>query len=172
MTCQDPLDELVRQGAQRMLQQAIENEIAEYLQRYADERDSQGHRLGVRNGRLPQRQILTPAGPVEIHQPRVHDQREGHKFVSQLLPPYLRRTPSLDALVPALYLRGISTGDFTEALSSILGANAAGLSATNIGPAQGGMAERLCAVAAERFERQTLCVLVGRRHLFQRAFNR
>ena len=132
MTCQNALDDLLRQGAQQMLQQAIENEVSEYLERYAQERDTQGHRLVVRNGRLPQRQILTPAGPVEIHQPRVHDQRPDHKFVSKLLPPYLRRTPSLDALVPALYLRGISTGDFTEALSSILGANAAGLSATNI----------------------------------------
>ena len=132
MACQNALDELLRKGAQQMLQQAIENEVAEYLQRYAAERDNDGQRLVVRNGRLPQRQILTPAGPVEIHQPRIHDQREGHKFVSQLLPPYLRRTPSLDALVPALYLRGISSGDFTEALSSILGANAAGLSATNV----------------------------------------
>lgn len=132
MTCENALDELLRKGAQQMLQQAIENEVAEYLERYVDQRDSQGHRLVVRNGRLPQRHILTPAGAVLIHQPRVHDQRPGQKFVSQLLPPYLRRTPNLDALVPALYLRGISTGDFTEALSSILGPNAAGLSPTNI----------------------------------------
>lgn len=131
-TCQNALDELVRQGAQQMLQRAIENEVAAYLERYADQRDEKGHRLVVRNGRLPQRQIMTAAGPVEIHQGRVDDQRPGQKFVSQLLPPYLRRTASLDALVPALYLRGISSGDFTEALSAILGPNAAGLSATNI----------------------------------------
>lgn len=131
-TCQNALDELVRQGAQQMLQRAIENEVAAYLERYADQGDEKGHRLVVRNGRLPQRQIRTAAGPVEIHQGRVDDQRPGQKFVSQLLPPYLRRTASLDALVPALYLRGISSGDFTEALSAILGPNAAGLSATNI----------------------------------------
>lgn len=131
-TCQNALEELLRQGAQQMLQQAIENEVTEYLERHAGQRDEQGHRLIVRNGRLPQRQIMTPTGTVQIHQPRVHDQRPGHKFVSRLLPPYLRRTPSLDALIPALYLRGISSGDFTEALSSILGPNAAGLSATNI----------------------------------------
>lgn len=132
MACENALDELLRKGAQQMLQQAIENEVAEYLERHIDERDEKGHRLVVRNGRLPQRQILTPTGPVQIHQPRVYDQRPDQKFVSQLLPPYLRHTPSLDALVPALYLRGISTGDFTEALSSILGPNAAGLSPTNI----------------------------------------
>jgi|GraSoiStandDraft_4_1057263.scaffolds.fasta_scaffold294369_1 putative transposase len=132
MTGQNPLDELLRAGAQQMLQQAIENEVTEYLTRYRDERDSDGHRLVVGNGRLPKRQILTSAGSVQIHQPRVEDRRPDQKFSSQLLPPYLRRTPSLDALVPALYLRGISTGDFTEALTSILGPNAAGLSATNI----------------------------------------
>lgn len=132
MTCQSALDELLRQGAQQMLQQAIENEVSEYLERHVHDRDEQGHRLVVRNGRLPQRQIMTSTGAVQIHQPRVHDQRPDQKFVSKLLPPYLRRTPSLDALVPALYLRGISTGDFTEALSAILGPNAAGLSPTNI----------------------------------------
>lgn len=131
-TCQNALDELIRQGAQPMLQKAIENEVAADLERHADQLDLKGHRLVVRNGRLPQRPIMTAVGPVEIHQPRVHDQRADHKFVSQFLPPYLRRTPSLDALVPALYLRGISSGDFTEALSAILGPNAAGLSATNV----------------------------------------
>lgn len=126
------LEELLRQGAQRMLQQAIENEVSEYLAAHADQRDEQGHRRVVRNGRLPRRSILTPSGPVEIQQPRVEDRRPEHKFTSRILPPYLRRTPSLDALIPALYLRGISTGDFTEALSAILGDNAAGLSAANI----------------------------------------
>jgi transposase-like protein len=129
--CQTALEELLRQGAQQMLQRAIENEIAEYLERHG-ERDADGHRLVVRNGRLPQREIMTPLGSTQIHQPRIHDRRPGCKFSSEILPPYMRRTPSLDALIPALYLRGVSTGDFGEALSALLGPNAAGLSPTNI----------------------------------------
>jgi transposase-like protein len=132
MTCKGALDELLRSGAQQMLQQAIQNEVAEYLQAHTEHRDQDHRRLVVGNGRLPERSLLTPAGAVKIQQPRVRDRRPGHKFVSQILPPYLRRTPSLDALIPALYLRGISSGDFSEALASILGEQAAGLSATNI----------------------------------------
>lgn len=126
------LDGLLAEGARRMLQQAIENEVAEYIEAHVSERDEQGHRLVVRNGRLPQRDILTGMGPVKVNQPRVNDRRPEAKFSSRILPPYLRRTRSLDALIPALYLRGISTGDFTEALSEILGSNAPGLSATNV----------------------------------------
>lgn len=126
------LDGLLAEGARKMLQQAIENEVAEYIEAHGNERDEQGHRLVVRNGRLPQRDILTSMGPVKVSQPRVNDRRPEAKFSSSILPPYLRRTRSLDALIPALYLRGISTGDFTEALSEILGPNAPGLSATNV----------------------------------------
>lgn len=126
------LDDLLAEGARKMLQQAIENEVAEYIEAHVGERDELGHRLVVRNGRLPQRDILTGMGPVKINQPRVNDRRPEAKFSSNILPPYLRRTRSLDALIPALYLRGISTGDFTEALSEILGPNAPGLSATNV----------------------------------------
>ena len=129
--CPSALEELLREGARQMLQKAIENEVAEYLERHG-ERDANGYRLVVRNGRLPEREIMTPLGATQIHQPRVHDRRPGCKFSSEILPPYMRRTPSLDALIPALYLRGVSTGDFGEALSSLLGPNAAGLSPTNI----------------------------------------
>ena len=126
------LDNLLAKGARKMLQQAIENEVAEYIENHRSERDSDGHQLVVRNGRSREREIITGMGPISVSQPRVNDQRPGKKFTSSILPPYLRRTRSVDALIPALYLRGISTGDFTEALSEILGPNAPGLSATNV----------------------------------------
>jgi putative transposase len=133
----DVLTDILRQGAQEMLAAAIENEVAEYIDRHAGLRDDQGHRLVVRNGRLPGRQIQTGLGLVEVQQPRVHDRRideqgQRMRFSSAILPPYLRRTQSLDELIPWLYLRGISTGDFTDALQALLGPQAKGLSATNV----------------------------------------
>jgi transposase-like protein len=133
----DVLSDILRQGAQEMLATAIENEVAEYIERHAAVRDDQGHRLVVRNGRLPAREIQTGLGLVAVQQPRVKDRRideQGQRvrFSSAILPPYLRRTKSLDELIPWLYLRGISTGDFTEALQALLGPQAKGLSATNI----------------------------------------
>jgi putative transposase len=117
-----------------MLQQAIENEVEEFVAAHVTSRTDSNRQAVVRNGSLPARQILTGLGALEVRQPRVRDQRATEKitFNSSLLPRYLRRVPSLDALIPALYLRGISTGDFTEALESILGPNAVGLSAANI----------------------------------------
>jgi putative transposase len=126
------LDGLVREGARRMLQTALETEVTEYLERNLAHTDAEGHRLVVRNGHLPERDLITGAGPLRIKQPRVRDEREGEKFTSQILPPFLRRAPSVDALIPVLYLKGISTGNFSEALAAILGPNAAGLSPTNI----------------------------------------
>lgn len=126
------LDELLRQGAQRMLQAAIEAEVEAYVEQHQGSVSEKGRRLVVRNGRLPERPVQTGLGPVRIEQPRVNDRRAGHKFTSRILPPYLRRVPSLDALIPALYLHGVSTGDFTEALAAILGPSAAGLSPANI----------------------------------------
>jgi len=126
------LDELIREGARRLLQSALEAEVREYLERNEHARDGLGRRLVVGNGHLPQRTLVTGAGPVTIRQPRVRDRREGERFTSAILPPYLRRSPSVEALIPALYLKGISTTDFTEALSAILGPRAAGLSPTNI----------------------------------------
>jgi putative transposase len=133
----DVLTDILRQGAQEMLATAIENEVAEYVERHAALRDGEGHRLVVRNGRLPARQIQTGLGLVEVQQPRVNDRRideqgQRMRFSSTILPPYLRRTQSLDELIPWLYLRGLSTGDFTEALQALLGPQAKGLSATNI----------------------------------------
>jgi len=115
----------------------IENEVAEYVARHAHHEDSQGHRLVVRNGYLPARTIQTGMGDVAVHQPRVNDKRvdangQRMRFSSSILPPYLRRTKSVEELIPWLYLKGVSTGDFTEALQALLGPQAQGLSATNI----------------------------------------
>lgn len=126
------LDEIIREGAQRLLAQAIEAEVAEYIERHQSERDEDGHRMVVRNGRLPERRVATGAGLLEIRQPRVDDRREGHRFTSAILPRYARRSPSLDVLIPVLYLKGVSTGNFSDALESILGANAPGLSASTV----------------------------------------
>ncbi len=132
-SCRSVLDQLVQEGARRMLQSALENEVDEYIQAHGSWDPKTQRQMVVRNGRLPQREILTGAGPVAIEQPRVrHRDGRQEKFSSAILPPYLRRVPSLDALIPALYLRGISSGDFQEALKAILGEQAVGLSATNI----------------------------------------
>ncbi len=124
------LDEICRQGAQRMLMQALEIEVAEYLKKQQEK--CEGKSLVTRHGHLPGRSIQTGVGSITIEQPRVHDRREGKRFSSSILPPYLRRLPSLDAVIPALYLKGVSTGDFAEALEALLGPQAAGLSPTNI----------------------------------------
>jgi putative transposase len=123
------LEQLLSEGARKPLQAAIENEVSEYLQGQSNRRAESGERNVVRNGYLPKRDLVT--GPVKIRQPRVRH-RGGGSFSSEILPKYMRRVPSVDALIPALYLKGISTGDFTEALSAILGEKAASLSATNI----------------------------------------
>jgi putative transposase len=126
------LDQLVREGARRMLQSAISNEVAEFIERHRDLVGEDGHRVVVRNGHLPEREILSGAGPLAIRQPRVRDKRGDHRFTSEILPPFMRRVPSVDALIPTLYLKGVSTGDFSDALAAILGPNAAGLSPANI----------------------------------------
>lgn len=133
----DPLHELARKGARDMIAQALEEEVREYLDRHAESRDEQGHRLVVRNGHKPPRQVILGIGPVEVRQPRINDRRidqEGRRerFESKLLPPYLRRAQSVDELVPWLYLKGISTGDMSEALAALLGPGAAGLSPTSV----------------------------------------
>lgn len=106
-----------------MLSTAIEAEVAEWISSHAHLTDEAGRRQMVRNGRLPQRSITTGVGQIEIEQPRVHDRRppaEREKFSSQLLPPYLRKTKSIEELIPWLYLKGVSTGGFGEVLQSLL----------------------------------------------------
>ena len=134
-TSGDVLSELLRQGAQEMLATAIEAEIDEWIAERDHLVDGNGHRQVVRNGRLPKRRITTGVGPIEVRQPRVRDNRrlaEREKFSSKILPPYLRKTKSIEELLPWLYLKGISTGDFNEALQSLLGAECPGLSASTI----------------------------------------
>ena len=125
------LEELLSEGARKLLQAAIENEVAEYLEANRERRSDAGQRVIVRNGHHPERELVTGIGPIKVRQPRIRH-RDGQKFSSAILPPYMRRVPSIDALIPALYLKGISTGDFTEALTAILGERASGLSATNV----------------------------------------
>lgn len=131
----DVLTEVIRRGAKQLLSQAIEAEVAEWIERHKEHQDDQGRQQVVRNGFLPPRTILTGIGPVDVKQPRVHDRRpkeEAEKFSSQILPPYLRKTKSIEELIPWLYLKGISTGDFNEALAALLGPQAKGLSATTV----------------------------------------
>ena len=132
---QDVITEILRDGARRMLAQAIEAEVASWIDEHAQLVDDRGRRQVVRNGHLPERSIQTGNGEVEVKQPRVQDRRppaQREKFTPSVLPPYLRRTKSLEELIPWLYLKGISTGDFSEALQAILGAEAPNLSATTI----------------------------------------
>jgi putative transposase len=126
------LDRLVQRGAQRMLEVALGAEVEAYIQRHQDERDEAGHALVVRNGKCQERTIHSGAGVLKIQAPRVNDQRKGQKFTSMILPPYMRRTPRLEEAVPVLYLRGLSTGDFSEALTALLGEAVTGFSATTV----------------------------------------
>ena len=115
------LETTLREGARRLLQEALALEVEEYSQRFQALRDDQGQRLVVRNGYHPERELVTGVGKVPVRQPRVHDRRPEEHFTSAILPPYLRRTPSIDALIPLLYLKGISTNAFPDALRAILG---------------------------------------------------
>lgn len=128
-----PLDDLVREGARRMLQAAIDAEVEAFVALHSDRRDEQGRRLVIKNGRLPQRELLTGAGPIPVTQGRVRDNTSDPlqriTFTPSVLPAYLRKTTAIEELIPWLYLKGISTGDFGEALQSLVGEKAAGLSA-------------------------------------------
>lgn len=130
------LEALVREGARKMLQAALEAEIEEHLSRFKHLIDEGGRRLVVRNGDMPERTVLTGAGPISITRPRVDDRaldaRGEQRFTSRILPPFMRRAPSIDTLVPVLYLKGISTDDFPTALEAILGPQAKGLSASTV----------------------------------------
>ena len=136
-TFTDSLTEILRNGAHALLAQAVELEVTDFIGRYADLKTAAGRQRLVRHGHLPKREIMTGIGPVAVRQPRVRDREpsEGERirFSSGILPPYVRRTKSLEVLIPILYLKGISTGDFEEALGALLGKDAGGLSASTIG---------------------------------------
>ena len=135
-TFTDALTEILRDGARALLTQAVETEVADFLGRYADLKTEAGHQRVVRHGHLPEREIMTGIGSVAVRQPRVRDREaiggQRIRFSPSILPPYARRTKSLEALIPILYLKGISTGDFEEALGALLGKDAGVLSASTI----------------------------------------
>jgi putative transposase len=128
----DTLTEVLREGARTLLAQAIEAEVAEFLAGHADERDASGRMRLVRNGHLPERTVQTGIGAVAVKAPRVRDRTGELRFASAILPPYLRRTKTMEELLPWLYLKGISTGGFSDALAALLGRDAPGLSASTI----------------------------------------
>jgi putative transposase len=131
----DVLTEVLREGARRMLARAIAAEVAAWIDDRAHLKDETGRQQVVRNGHLPERTIQTGIGPLEVQQPRVRDRRPADQreaFTSAILPPYLRKTKSLEGLIPWLYLKGVSTGDFSEALQAPLGPDAPGLSAATV----------------------------------------
>lgn len=126
------LDELAREGARRMIAEALRLEADGYVEKLRQLREDRGHALAVRNGRARERTVHLGVGPIKIRAPRVHDRRPEQRFTSRILPPYMRRSPRLEEALPVLYLRGLSTGDFSQALPVLLGPDAAGLSATTI----------------------------------------
>jgi transposase-like protein len=124
------IDELVREGARRMLAEALQAEVEDYIARHVGERDEHGRRLVVRNGHHRPREVLTSAGAVEVTAPRVNDRRfdpdtgERRRFASAILPPWCRKTPKITEVLPLLYLHGLSSGDFVPALGQFLGSSA------------------------------------------------
>jgi putative transposase len=135
----DQLTDILRNGAHALLAQAVEAEVGAFLCKHADLTTAEGHRRVVRHGHLPEREVMTGIGPVGVRQPRVRDRAAAAddprrvRFTPSILPPYARRSKSIETLLPILYLKGISTGDLSDALAALLGKDAAGLSATTIG---------------------------------------
>jgi transposase-like protein len=132
----DSLTEILRSGARALLTQAVEAEVAEFLAKHADLKTETGHQRVVRHGHLPEREIMTGIGPVAVRQPRVRDREaaEGERirYSPSILPRYARRSKSLEVLIPVLYLKGLSTGDFEEALAALVGKDAPSLSASTV----------------------------------------
>lgn len=131
----DVLTEVIRRGARALLAQAVEQEAAQWIADHAHLVDERGHRQVVRNGYASERSVVTGIGPVAVSMPRVHDRRPPEvrePFISKILPPYLRKAKSIEELIPWLYLKGVSTGDFNEALAALVGPNCSGLSAPTV----------------------------------------
>lgn len=158
----DPISEILRQGARSLILQALEIEIELFLNQYRELRDQMGLQRIVRNGYLPERRIQTGIGPVSVKAPRVRDRHNNPSkrihFSSAILPPYLRKTRSMEQLIPWLYLKGVSTGDFTDALAALVGKDAPGLSAATIG--------RLKSVWQQEYEHWQKRSLSGKRYVY------
>jgi len=133
---EDPITDILRSGARKLLAEALEAEIEIFLTEYKDLRDDLGRKRIIRNGYLPEREIQTGIGAVPVKVPRIRDRHldgaDSIQFTSVLLPPYLRKTKSLEELIPWLYLKGVSTGDFSEALTALVGKDAPGLSSSTV----------------------------------------
>ncbi|MGF6931238.1 transposase-like protein [Paraburkholderia sp. UCT70] len=159
------LDELVRHGARQVIQQAIEAELAALLERFENVKTLHGQRAVVRNGYLPEREVLTAAGPIAVKVPKVRDRSgSGVKFNSSIVPPYVRKSPRVSAALPWLYLKGISTGDMSEALSVLLGDDAKGLSANVVSRLKAQWADEHASWSRRASVEIALRILVGRRH--------
>ena len=158
----DCLTEILRSGARALLTQAVEAEVAEFLAKHSDLRNETGHQRVVRHGHLPEREIMTGIGPIAVRQPRVRDREaaEGERirYSPTILPRYVRRSKSLEVLIPVLYLKGISSGDFEEALAALVGQDATGLSASTI--------TRLKEVWTEEHERWQKRDLSAKRYVY------
>ncbi|MAF08942.1 IS256 family transposase [Candidatus Poribacteria bacterium] len=155
----DPLTELLRQGSRALIARAVEAEFAAFLTAYDAALDDEGRRQVVRNGYLPERAVQTGIGSVVVRVPRARDRSgSGIVFHSNLLPPYLRRTKSIEELIPWLYLKGVSTGDFSEALVALLGVNAVGLSASTV--------SRLKETWTDEYEEWNQRDLSGKRYVY------
>ena len=126
------LDEIAREGARRMLVEALQVEVTDYIEKHKNLRDEDGHRLVVRHGKAQARKVTLGSGTIEVEAPRVKDQRPGERFSSQLLPAYMRKSPKVENLLPVLYLKGLSTSDFRTALMDFLGEGVTGLSPSSI----------------------------------------
>jgi transposase-like protein len=126
------LDDFIRAGAKEMLLHALKLEVDEYVSEHIDEVDENGHRQVVRNGKGKTRKVTTTAGSIDLEAPRVSDKRDGKKFISTVLPPYLRKTPKVESLLPVLYLRGLSTGKIADTLGEYFGKGSMGLSPASI----------------------------------------
>src|SRR6202163_3923534 len=184
----DQLTEILRNGARALLAQAVEAEVADFLGKHADLKAADGHQRVVRHGHLPEREVMTGIGPVAVRQPRVRDREtaadgpDSIRFSPSIVPPYIRRSKSIETLLPILYLKGISTGDFSEALAALLGKDAVGLSASAIGRLKDGWLDEYAAwqkrdLSAKRYvyiwadgihlearledEKQCILVLIG-----------
>ena len=158
----DPISDILREGARSLLAQALETEIDIFLNQYKDLRDENGLQRIVRNGYLPERRIQTGIGPVPVDVPRIRDRQqqtaERISFSSGILPPYLRKTRSMEQLIPWLYLKGVSTGDFSDALVALVGKDAPGLSAPTI--------SRLKAVWQQEFQQWQKRSLSEKRYVY------
>ncbi len=138
------IDELANFAVKTILSLALQQEVNDYVEKHADQRDERGRRLVVRNGLAKERKVACGAGTIAIKAPRINDRRKGHKFTSNILPPYLHKSRSIDAVIPALYLRELSGNTFQEGLEALQGCSR--------------LVEKFSGIAQEAVARRTRCL--------------